>query len=340
MQRLSLFLLACLIAGLGCSQREARLFIYCSETFWYVMQEQTLFFNQIYRFNTFLIPIRADRAEDQTDDIVEVGRNRRMPTDWGRRPAQRETPVVSHIHINPNIVEQIGRISFSGIGDLFLTDSTLQLDYVRNAALSASESHVCYLKLTMLVPLGNPYQLFSVKDVLDANRRLGIIYPSFDGLGASSWELLGNIVPGGETEIPIERIFFFERQYDLLEALELGNVDAVLVWNYTSQISFLVTKYAAVYNAANERIMRQAERRKDREMLRQILLAMHQYLVEDHTFAEEIPLTENPSEHYIIPVRLVSLSTAFHHGHTKRFADFLRSSQSKEIFQRFGFVVE
>jgi len=329
----------CTAISFGCGPRqETRLYIYCSETFWYAMQEEALFFNKIYGTKIVLIPIRAERTSGVTENGIEVGNGHRAPAPWGL--LLREEIIAPSTQINPDIEEQIERIERSHLGDLFISDSPRHLDKVRNTALSAGEFPICYLTLSMLVPTGNPHQFRSVKDVLGTNRRLGMMNPSFDGLGEASWTVLGRIFSGDESAIPMEYIHFFERQYDLLEALELGNIDAALVWDATSQINFLLIKYADEYNAANERAIREAERRRDREGLLSILQAMHQHLVETRSFAESVPLTENPDERLIIAVRLVALSSATNYGHCKRFADFMRSHLGKEILRRFGFVVE
>ena len=342
MRRLCILLLFCIMPALACWPRgEPQLYIYCSETFWYVMQEKVFFFNRIYGFQVILIPIRADRAETQTEDAVVMSSGRLpLPSEWLSSPGNRTDPVVPYAQLNPDIVEHIRRITASSIGDLFLTDSAQQLALINTTALAASEIHVCYLTLTMLVPNGNPLHFRSVKDVIDANRRLGIINPSFDGLGEASWQVLGNIIPGGESDILANGITFYERQYDLLEALESGEIDAILVWTFTSQISFIVAKYAAIYNAANEQILRDAARKGDREGLRAILQEMHRHLVETKVFAEEVPLLDNPGERYVVSVPLISLSTASNFGHTKRFVDFTRSNYGREILRRYGFIAE
>ena len=209
-------------------------------------------------------------------------------------------------------------------------------DKIRETALSTSEFPVCYLTLTMLVPKGNPYHLRSVKDVLSTNRKLGVVDPSRDGLGEASWQMLGKVV----STVPMEFVLLYERQYDLLEALEQGVIDAAIVWNTASQFNFLLVKYSDEYNAADEKLMREAERKKDYERLQFILREMCKDLIETKSFAEEVPLTENPEERYIISVRLVALSSAFNFGFCERFADFMRSKQGKDILQRFGFVAE
>jgi ABC-type molybdate transport system substrate-binding protein len=150
--------------------------------------------------------------------------------------------------------------------------------------------------------------------------------------------VLSIIVPGGESAIPMERVQLYERQYDLLEDLEQGLIDAALVWNATSQATFLLVKYADEYNAQASELIRQAQRQKDDEKLRFILQEMYNDLVETKSFAEEISLTENPDERHVVAVTLVALSSTRNYGYCKRFADFMRSPKGRETLERFGFV--
>ena len=338
---ITILLLLCITTLFGCGPKEdTRLYIYCNETFWYVMQEEALFFNKIYGFQVILIPIRAERTAGTAEDNVEIGANRHAPVPWRSMPKDQGDIVAQRAQIHPDIERQIERIAEERFGNLFLSDSPRHDDKIRSTALLADEYFVCYLTLTMLVPKGNPLRFRSIKDVLETNQKLGIVDPAFDGLGESSWQTLGRIVPGGEDAIPMELVQLYERQYDLLEALEQGDIDAALVWNATSQISFLLVKYSDEYNTANEKILREAERRKDHERLRLLLQEMYKHLVEMRSFAEEVPLTENPDERCVIAVQLIALSSAPHFGYCKRFADFMRSNQGKEVLRRFGFVPE
>jgi len=336
---LALFLIFAVVLS-GCQRRtDARMYIYCSETFWYAMQDQALFFQRLYQAEIVLIPLRAERTVVESEHHVEIGRNYRDPVPWVM--IQRDdTPVVPQNQLNHEIEDQIRRISQSQIGDLFLSDSQRQLDLVRRTGLSSREFHVCYLTLTMLVHIGNPHQLRSARDVLDSNLILGIMDPSFDGLGEASWQVLSRIVPGGEAEMPMNLIRVYERQYDLLEALEYGDIDAALVWNATSQISFLLIKYANDYYESNEQQLRQAERRRNHERLRDILQAIHRHIIDEYTFAEEVPLRDNPGERYVMAIQLVSLGSAVNFRHCLRFADYMRSNLAREILRRFGFVAE
>jgi ABC-type molybdate transport system substrate-binding protein len=341
MKRLTALLLLCTVMIAGCGTRATpQLYIYCNETFWYVMQEQALLFNNIYGFQVILIPIRAEQVASVAEEPVEIGTDRRGPVPWRNmlgEPSVAEIPQV-YVHINPDIARQLERIAEEHFGDLFLSDSQRQLEQLRRTALSTNEYLVCYLTLTMFVPKGNPHHFRSIKDVLETNRKLGIVDPSLDGLGETSWQVLSKIVSGGESAIPREFVRLYERQYDLLEALEQGHIDAALVWDATSQATFLLVKYAEEYNAENRELIRQAERKKDKEELRIILQEMYNFLVETKSFAEAITLTENSDERAVVAIRLVALSSTRNYGYCERFADFMRSQQGREAFRRFGFV--
>lgn len=311
--------------------------VYCNETFWYVMQEEVLCFHNNGGRKIILFPIRAERTAGKTEDAVDVGTGRRAFTQWRSKPREHTDAPAPHYQINPDIEKQLEKISDEHFGDMFLSDSQRHVYKIQNIALSAKEYPVCYLTLTMLVPKGNPNRFCSIKDVLDTKRKLGIMNPSFDGLGEASWEVLNKIVPGGESAIPMELIQLYERQYDLMEALELGNIDAVLVWNATSQINFLLAKYTEEYNVANEKEIRAAERKRDIEKLRFILQEIQNRIVAK-SFAEEVPLTNNPNECYRTAIRLIALSSASNFGLCERFADFMRSQKGKMVLKRFGFI--
>ena len=322
------------------------LFIYCNETFWYVMQEEAIYFSEIYGSQVSLIPLRASRTP--AEETVKITSSSSTPVPWRpKEPEQTISPAPTlppRNSVHAEIEQQIKRIETEFFGDLFLSDSQKHQEKLQRLALSVKEFPVCYLTLTMLVPKGNPLDIHGIKEALKSNRTLGIVDPSVDGLGESSWNVLEKVSkkmdPEGMGEIPMKLIQIYERQYDLLEALEKKNIDAALVWDSTSLASFLLTKYAETYNTENEEILREAARKKDRTVIQAILREMYKHLMETKNFAEVVPLTENPNERCVIAVKMVVLGTTSQVGHCERFADFMRSEQGKSIFRRFGFVAE
>lgn len=335
-------LLICAATLLGCAPKETpTLYIYCSETFWYVLQEEAVSFNRINGFRIILLPIRTSETSTGSDS-VEVSSDQRTPSPWLiRLRTQTDSQTVDPLTtINPEIESQLQTIADKSFGDIFLSDSHRHIEKLSTLALSTTEFPVCYLTLTMLIPKGNPHRLHSIEEVLSANRRLGIVNPSLDGLGESSWKVLSRIFLDNESAIPMERIQLFERQYDLLEALELKKIDAALVWNATSQINFLLVKYAAEYNAEYQQVLREAARNRQPDELRFALKKLCEIVVAEKSFADEVPLTANPDERMVVSVQLVVLGSTSNYGYSKRFTDFMRSKQGKHIFQRFGFVTD
>jgi len=61
-------------------------------------------------------------------------------------------------------------------------------------------------------------------------------------------------------------------------------------------------------------------------------------LFEEKSFAEEVPLTKNPDERFVVAIQLVVLSSTADYGFSERFVDFMRSNQGREILRRFGFI--
>ena len=305
------------------------------------MQEESAAFNSVYGSRIILIPIRSTKTSDGTENSVVINSGTQDPAPWleGRPRTETVQQTVDPLtQINPEIALQIENIAKASFGDIFLSDSQRHIEKLQETALSSNEFPICYLTLTMLVSKRNPQQFRSIKDVLDENRKLGIVDPSLDGLGEASWTVLGKIVPGGESAIPMELVQLYERQYDLLEALELKKIDAALVWDATSQNNFLLIKYADEYNAEYEQDLREAARSRQSDDYRLALIKLRDILVEEKNFAEEVPLTVNAKERHVVAVQLVVLGSTSHYGYSKRFIDFMRSHQGKNILWRFGFV--
>ncbi|GHT18743.1 hypothetical protein FACS1894189_6990 [Planctomycetales bacterium] len=371
-----------LIASFGCGRRESVVIeLYCSETFWYVMQEEARAFYSIYGMRVVMIPIRAERTDEKLEPVAEeepmpdistdtsTDLSRRTPAPWrslpknitappppekpdAPQPVIRENPVnrinpakqQQNVQFNADILKQITFLNEGSSGDLYLTDSARQITKIRELALSVHEYPFCYLTLNLLVHNGNPHQFDSVRSVFKQNRRIGIVDPLKDGLGETASEMLAKTT-AIDPNIPAELILQFDRQYDLLEALELGKIDAALVWNASNLSTYLLTKYAAEYNARYRELLDEAEKSQDIEKIRNVLKAVNAELLDEKSFAEYVPLpaSDDPdqtNERRVISIPLISLSSAAEYGYGQRFADFLRSSRGREILERFGFTVK
>ncbi|MDR3182264.1 MAG: substrate-binding domain-containing protein, partial [Planctomycetaceae bacterium] len=234
----------------GCAPKEKpTLYVYCSETFWYVMQEEGIVFHEIYGFNLRIVPVRGKIIEDKTDTVkIESGADTDTaptPAPWRSRPTAEtggtKTGNALHTGLNKEISDQLEALSNNRFGDIFITDSQNQINKLRQLALISGEPPLCHLTLTLLTATDNPKQLTSVKSVLDGQYKLGIVDPAIDGLGEASWNIVTKIISekitsddgSGQDTVP-ENLRQFSRQYELLEALESGEIDAALVWNTAS----------------------------------------------------------------------------------------------------------
>ncbi|MDR0522415.1 MAG: substrate-binding domain-containing protein [Planctomycetaceae bacterium] len=342
----------------GCGSRELPpLYIYCNETFWYVMQEEAAVFSRLYGFQIIMLPVgsrdagseesgNADHhAENNAETGVEInGRTspNQPPVPWQSMPKRVMESVVNRdpqAQIHPDIDKEIDGIAISGLGDLFVTDSKKQVMKLQKSALSAGAFPVCYLKLVLLVPKGNPHQFKSAKEVLDARRKLGIVDPSLDGLGEKSWEMIHRLSPGHPPEVSADLIKMFSRQYDLLEALEKKEIDAALAWDATSEMNFLLIKYSDEYNETYKPLLQEVGQGKNRQQnIRAVLQEIGPLMLKEKGFAESVPLTDVPNERTVEAVSVVALGTAADYGYSVRFADFIRSPQGQRILKNFGFT--
>jgi ABC-type molybdate transport system substrate-binding protein len=259
-------------------------------------------------------------------------------------PVEPAEPPKNNVPLDKTVLKQITFLTEGSTGDLYLTDSARQIARIRSLALSAHEYPLCYLTLNLLVHKGNPQQFDSVQSVFKQNRRLGVVDPSKDGLGETTSDVLAKIM-AKTPNIPDELVLRFDRQYDLLEALELGKIDAALVWDASNLSTYLLSKYAAEYNDRYRQLLDTADKTQDIEKIRNVLKAINAELLAEKSFAEYVPLpaSDDPNqinERRVINISLISLSSATEYGYGQRFADFLRSSRGREILERFGFTAK
>ncbi|GHT21821.1 hypothetical protein FACS189419_03320 [Planctomycetales bacterium] len=343
------FLLAILLLVLtGCGKgKEEVLYLYCSETFWYVMQEECVAFYKIYGIRVIMIPIRPQQNGNKTENVVIAGGNDdaspQVPAPWQSMPKKTsseetgsEKPKVQSV-LDPEIAKQLTGIESNSFGDVFISDSQQQIDKIRELALDGGERPVVYLSLTLLTATDNPKQLTSVKSVIEGNCKLGIVNPSIDGLGEASQSVLSKIADGMKT-LPLHQVRQFERQYELLDALEKGEIDAALVWDATSLTTFLLAKYAQEYNDTYGVLLKEAQKSESPEKIKAVLLTVYEKLLADKKFGQSVSLSGNPEERYVINVPMIALSSSMVIARSQRLSDFLLSNQGKLIFKKFGFL--
>ncbi|MDR3197195.1 MAG: substrate-binding domain-containing protein [Planctomycetaceae bacterium] len=348
--------------SIGCWRGEEPVVLnfYCSETFWHVMQEETKAFQQIYGVHTVLIPISLPEQNDppqsnqQSSDTSTNNTSTKMPPLWKNRPKNQNHFQSGNIVLDPKIESLIEKLSDSRHGDVYLTDSSLEIDRLKSFLLVTHEYPFCFLTMTLYVPKGNPLQIYSVHDVFEKQLQLGITSPSKDGSGYVAWSILSDSSDDSKKiNIQEELIRQFDRQYDLWDALENEEIDAALVWDAANLKTYLRTKYADEYYKRYKIRFDEAKKKWDTNEIIRLIDEMYEELYKEKDFVEKISLSgtslseENSKkqnetilgkEHRVIRISLISLSTTLHDKQIRRFSDFLISNQGRKILQKHGFT--
>ncbi|MDR2439956.1 MAG: substrate-binding domain-containing protein [Planctomycetaceae bacterium] len=343
------------------------LYFYCSETFWHVMQEETKAFQQIYGVQTVLIPISLPEQNNQpqTNQVSSSDTSAKTSSLEQNRPKTKNqhSSQNGNVILDPKIATLIEDLSNNRQGDMYLTDSSLEMDRLKSFLLVTHEYPFCFLTITLCVPKGNPFQISSVRDVFEKQLQLGITSPSKDGSGFVAWSILSDL-PKDSKQIKIqeELVRQFDQQYDLLEALENEEIDAALVWDTANLKTYLRTKYSEEYYKRYKIRFDKAKKKWDVNEITKLIDEMYKELYMEKDFAEKISLSgipfskekpeksepseqlEKPNEtvlgkeHRVIQISLISLSTTLHDRHVRRFSDFLISTQGRKILQKHGFT--
>jgi ABC-type molybdate transport system substrate-binding protein len=350
---LTVLLFITVTAGCWSKNEPVVLTLYCSETFWYVMQEETKAFQQIYGIQTVLIPISLPEKNDPPQSVQQSsGTSPQTPPRWKNRPKNQNHSQTDQIILDPAIASLIEELSNNRYGDIYLTDSTLEIDRLKSFLLTTHEYPFCFLTMTLCVPKGNPQQIYSVHDVFKKQLLLGITQPSKNGSGLVAWDILS-----GETDdsnrIQEELVRQFDTQYNLLEALENEELDAAVVWDAANLKTYLHTKYTDEYYKRYETRFNKAKQKWNVDEIAKLIEEMNKELYMEKEFAEKIALSGVPfsnekskeqtepvlgKEHRVIQVALISLSTTLHDKQVQRFSDFLISNQGRKILKKHGFT--
>jgi ABC-type molybdate transport system substrate-binding protein len=329
--------------------------LYCSETFWHVMQEETKAFQQIYGIQTVLIPISLPEKNAPPQSTQQSsGTSTQTPPQGKNRPKNQNYSQTDQTVLDPAIASLIEELSNNRSGDIYLTDSTLEIDRLKSFLLTTHEYPFCFLTMTLFVPKDNPQQIYSVHDVFEKQLLLGIAQPSKNGSGFVAWDILsGYMDDSKENHIQEELVQQFDSQYNLLEALENEEIDAALVWDAANLKTYLHTKYADEYYKRYETRFNKAKQKWDIDEITKLIEEMNKELYMEKEFAEKITLpgaslsnekskeqTEPAlkKEHRVIQVALISLSTTLHDKQVQRFSDFLISNQGRKILKKHGFT--
>ena len=195
------------------------------------MKEEAAWFASVYGVRVRLLPIFIPDKEEPLLKEPETEPKRRSPAPWRTRPTERRTIAPGRIVLNSRISELIAAIADrTRYGDMYLTDSSKQAEMLHEGAAVAREYPFCVLTLTLLIAKDHPLQIDSVQSLLDADRRLGIVDPTLDGMGETAFRVISKYLRVTDEGRPDERITLFDKHDKLLTALKNREVDAALVW--------------------------------------------------------------------------------------------------------------
>jgi ABC-type molybdate transport system substrate-binding protein len=340
------------------------------------MQEEANAFQQIYGVQIVLIPISLPEQNDQPQTNQQTSDTSTNNTDTKttpsanppakKRPKNQNLFRSNNVVLDPKIASLIDNLFNNHQGDIYLTDSSLEIDRLKSFLLATHEYPFCFLTMTLCVPKGNPLQIHSVHDVFEKQLQLGITSPSKDGSGLVAWNILTESLDDSKNVRLQEKLVRqFDRQYDLLEALENNEIDAALVWDAANLKTYLRIKYADEYYKRYKKQFDKAKKKWDTNEIIRLIDEMYGKLYTEKDFAEKISLSGTPlpekkpeeqskeqseqqpeeqnetilsKEHRVIRISLISLSTTLHDRHVRRFSDFLISKQGKKILQKHGFT--
>lgn len=282
----------------SCGKKEpATVHFYCCETFWDVMRAEAYTFQQIYGIRILMVPIIP--KETTAKSVLKTDEStRKAPAPWRSRPKIQHKLFGEHRTLDPVATALIfSLVSGARYGDIYLTDSPLQLESLRDQALASHEYPFCYLSMTLAVPKGNPLQISSTQDALDKKIRLGVMDPTKDGMGYAAIDIITTTSFAGKEEFLEERVHTFGNHDELYSALEQNEVDAVLIWD---ALVPLVNDFAEAVSLGDP---------------------------DGKTFRERA----------VLRPPLISLSTTHEDGYGRRFADFLVSVKGQQILKKYGF---
>ncbi|MDR1925467.1 MAG: substrate-binding domain-containing protein [Planctomycetaceae bacterium] len=315
--------------------------IYCDELFWSVLWEESAQFQVIYGKQ---VSMRRNYLTQKLPDEVEEDPNKKRysPAPWRNMPKgnadenksqndNNTTNKKNQIVLNQGTTKIIMELRNSEPGDMYLTESALQLDKLQEQSLVAREYPFCYLTMVLLVPKGNPLFLDSVKGTLTQKHRLGIIDPTINGMGHAALNIINNV--SGTKDNVADNVIFFATAAELLEALEQNQIDAALVWdawvqrasNFAEGIKLGKKNQAEITsntntnsNTANTANTANTSKNND---------TVDQYDDSDIDV-----------ERCVLLVSIVSLTISEDESCCRRFADFLVSAEGQRILRRHGFV--
>lgn len=343
----------CVFPWFGCKKKETPvIYFYCSELFWAVMFEEARQFDGIYGVKTVLIPILPqspslskggeddDLPSKRPQTIIELpdddskAQTIRQTMSWRGRPKYQRFLLPDQLILDHRLSGLIASFADEQqYGDLYLSDSPEQLEELRNQSLASHEYPFCYLTMVMPVAIGNPHDLQSVDMTLRKQLRLGIAAPSLYGMGSTAWDIIVKtpfaLENQGQIENVLQEIIIpFDNHHQLLQALEHGEVDAVLIWDVLIDRT---RDFATIVHIGRQPVEHTLDANLNSEI---------ESSAEDGPDLEAKSETryDLTSEHRAVPQLLVSLRVSDEPGFGRRFADFLISTQGQAVLRKHGFI--
>jgi ABC-type molybdate transport system substrate-binding protein len=227
------------------------------------------------------------------------------------------------ITLDSNITKIIFDIHETLPGDMYLTESDLQMAALKEQSLVLRTYPFCRLTMILLVPKGNPLFIDSVRNTIERQLRLGIVDPSITGMGNVAWDIITKINETKTTKNNQEnkQIKIYDTIEKLLIALEQNQIDAALTWD---ACSWKAEKFAEIVY-----IGKKNSRKNNTNKIAP---------KEPNESKSDVVTTDIHDEHRLLQVSIVSLTIAEKEPHCRRFADFLISKEGQRILRRHGFV--
>ncbi|MGL4594132.1 MAG: substrate-binding domain-containing protein [Thermoguttaceae bacterium] len=228
----------------GCKKKErVTIYGYCDATYWDLMQEASSAFATIYGVDVIIHPIvpsnnnsykestASDKNSDQTRPI-------RTSIPWENAPTFSAKSEYTPLTLDANIVKLIDSIGTNRGGDFYIADSPLQRKYLDEVGQLGREYPFCFLTPVFVVAKGNPQKIVSIDDLMNRDRRLGVMHPGKNGMGSAATAMISESQHGYSPEVMDNFVKIFDQPDDLIEAFQRGEVDGAIIWNV------LLPKYA------------------------------------------------------------------------------------------------
>lgn len=124
----------------------------------------------------------------------------------------------------------VSQVKLTQTGDLFMPGDVAYVEEAQAEGLILAKMNVCYFEPVILVGKGNPRNINSVEDLLKPEVRLGLGDPRAIPIGRKALKIFANF---GISEQAVQEHLKFSAMTvsHLADAVKLGSIDAVIVWD-------------------------------------------------------------------------------------------------------------